>query len=224
MKKIISYCILLILIPAVVVGGALLFRDRQYAWVSLCVTLLSCVPVFLHFERSGADAKRMVLLACMTALSVLGRILFAMIPAFKPVTAMVVITAMYFGSEAGFLTGALSAVISNFYFGQGPWTPFQMFAWRLIGLIACYLSRPMQKSRGLLLLYGLIAGIAYSFIMDIWTVLWYNGTFNVGLYGAARLSAVPHTIAYMVSNLLFLALFAKPFGEKLGRIRLKYDI
>lgn len=57
MKKIISYCILLILIPAVVVGGALLFRDRQYAWVSLCVTLLSCVPVFLHFERSGADAK-----------------------------------------------------------------------------------------------------------------------------------------------------------------------
>ena len=126
MKKIISYCILLILIPDVVVGGALLFRDRQYAWVSLCVTLLSCVPVFLHFERSGADAKRMVLLACMTALSVLGRILFAMIPAFKPVTAMVVITAMYFGSEAGFLTGALSAVISNFYFGQGPWTPFQI--------------------------------------------------------------------------------------------------
>ena len=61
MKKIISYCVLLILIPAVVVGGALLFRDRQYAWVSLCVTLLSCVPVFLHFERSGADAKRMVL-------------------------------------------------------------------------------------------------------------------------------------------------------------------
>ena len=95
MKKIISYCVLLILIPAVVVGGALLFRDRQYAWVSLCVTLLSCVPVVLHFERSGADAKRMVLLACMTALSVLGRILFAMIPAFKPVTAMVVITAIF---------------------------------------------------------------------------------------------------------------------------------
>lgn len=75
---------------------------------------------------------------------------------------------------------------------------------------------PHAKSRGLLLLYGLIAGIAYSFIMDIWTVLWYNGTFNVGLYGAALLSAVPHTIAYMVSNLLFWRCLPSPLAKSWG--------
>lgn len=224
MKKIISYCVLLILIPAVVVGGALLFRDRQYAWVSLCVTLLSCVPVFLHFERSGADAKRMVLLACMTALSVLGRILFAMIPAFKPVTAMVVITAMYFGSEAGFLTGALSAVISNFYFGQGPWTPFQMFSWGILGFIAGLLAAPLKKSRIALTLYAVLSGVLYSFLMDIWTVLWADGAFNFSRYLAAILSAAPFTAIYAVSNTVFLWLFARPIGKILDRLKTKYAL
>ena len=115
-KKILTYVVLCILIPAVVIGGAILFEDRQYAWISLCVAILSCIPFFLRFERREADTKRLILIACMTALSVLGRIVFAPVPAFKPVTAMVVITAMYFGCEAGFLTGSLSAVISNFYF------------------------------------------------------------------------------------------------------------
>ena len=84
--------------------------------------------------------------------------------------------------------------------------------------------RKVLHNRIPLMIWGMLMGMLYSGIMDIWTVLWYNGTFNAGLYGAALLSAIPHTIAYMVSNLLFLALFAKPFGEKLGRIRLKYDI
>lgn len=104
MKKVFSYGILCVLIPAVAVGGAILFQDRQFAWISLAIAILACIPFFLHFERSGSDAKRMVLIACMTALSVIGRILFTRLPGFKPVTAIVVITAMYFGGEAGFLT------------------------------------------------------------------------------------------------------------------------
>ena len=117
MKKWLGYGILCLLIPAVVLGGALIFRDRQYAYITLCVAVLSCLPFFLHFERSANDVKRLILIAVMVALSVAGRMLFAPLQHFKPVTALVIITAMYFGSEAGFLTGALSAVLSNFYFG-----------------------------------------------------------------------------------------------------------
>lgn len=224
MKKTVSCCIFLILIPAVVVGGALLFRDKQYAWVSLCVTVLACVPFFLHFERSGADAKRTVLMACLVALSVLGRILFAMVPGFKPVTAIVVITAMYFGSEAGFLTGALSAVLSNFYFGQGPWTPFQMFSWGILGFIAGLIASPLKKSRVVLTLYALLSGVLYSFLMDIWTVLWADGGFNWSRYLAALASAVPFTAMYAVSNAVFLWLLAAPIGKVLGRIKTKYAL
>src|SRR5690625_7953059 len=78
----------------------------------------------------------MVVFAVLIALSSISRVLFAPIPVFKPVSAIVILTAIYFGAEAGFLVGALTALLSNIYFGQGPWTPFQMFAWGIIGLIA----------------------------------------------------------------------------------------
>lgn len=223
-KKILTYVVLCILIPAVVIGGAILFKDRQYAWISLCVAILSCIPFFLRFERREADTKRLILIACMTALSVLGRIVFAPVPAFKPVTAMVVITAMYFGCEAGFLTGSLSAVISNFYFGQGPWTPFQMFSWGIVGLLAGLIAEPLKKSRLALALYGIASGVLYSFLMDIWTVLWENGSFQLSRYLAALVSAIPFTAVYAVSNVVFLLLFARPIGKILERLKAKYAL
>ena len=223
-KRIISLIILCVLVPAAVVAGALLFDERRYAWVILCVTLLSCLPMFISFERNSADAKRLVMIAVMTALSVAGRFLFAALPGFKPVTAMVVITAMYFGSEAGFMTGALSAVISNFYFGQGPWTPFQMFSWGIIGLLAGLFARRLRQSRIWLSVFGVLSGVLYSLLMDIWTVFWADGYFNITRYIAAVGSAAWFTAVYAVSNVIFLMLFAKPIGKILDRISVKYGI
>ena len=164
------------------------------------------------------------MIAVMTALSVAGRFLFAALPGFKPVTAMVVITAMYFGSEAGFMTGALSAVISNFYFGQGPWTPFQMFSWGIIGLLAGLFARRLRQSRIWLSAFGVLAGVLYSLLMDIWTVFWADGYFNLTRYIAAVGSAAWFTAVYAVSNVIFLMLFAKPIGKILDRISVKYGI
>lgn len=223
-KRIISYVILCILLPAVVIGGALIFKEKQYAWISLCVTVLSCVPFFIRFERKESDTKKLVLIAVMTALSVIGRIIFTPLPGFKPVTAMVVITAMYFGSESGFMVGALSAVISNFYFGQGPWTPFQMMSWGIIGLIGGLLADKLKRSRIALSVYAIVSGILYSMLMDIWTVLWADGYFNLSRYLAAIISALYFTAIYAVSNVIFLLLFAKPIGGVLERIKLKYGI
>ena len=117
----------------------------------------------------------MVLVAVMTAISVLGRF----IPFFKPITALTVITAMYLGGEAGFLVGSLSALLSNFYFGQGPWTAFQMLAWGLIGYVAGLIAESLKRNRALLLAYGVLSGIAFSLIMDVWTVLWYSAGFDM---------------------------------------------
>lgn len=224
MKKWLGYGILCLLIPAVVLGGALIFRDRQYAYITLCVAVLSCLPFFLHFERSESDVKRLILIAVMVALSVAGRMLFAPLQHFKPVTALVIITAMYFGSEAGFLTGALSAVLSNFYFGQGPWTPFQMFSWGMIGFFSGLLAPLLRRSRIALCIWGGIGGVLYSFLMDIWTVLWADGYFNLPRYFAAIASAVPVTAVYVVSNILFLLVLAKPIGKLLARMKTKYAL
>lgn len=224
MKKALSYVILCVAVPVVVLTGAYLFGSKQYAWISLCVMLISCVPFFLRFEKGAADTKELVIIAVMVALSVVGRILFAAVPGFKPVMAVVVITAIYFGSEAGFMTGALSAVISNFYFGQGPWTPFQMFSWGIIGFIAGLLSKGLRRSRLLLCVFGVFSGVLYSMLMDVWTVLWADGYFNLSRYLAAVVSALQFTVIYAVSNVVFLMIFIKPVGKVLYRIKTKYAL
>lgn len=214
----------LVMMPLLVVWGGWKMGDRFYAWGILGMVILTQALFVTGFEKKTVGSRRMVIAAVMTALSVLGRVLFAPIPGFKPITAIVVITAIWIGGETGFLVGALSALISNFFSGQGPWTPFQMFAWGMIGLLAGLLSQPLKKSRLALSAYGIFAGVAYSLFMDIWTVLWYNGGINWPLYAAAVATALPYMISYALSNVVFLLLLGKPFGEKLERIKIKYGV
>jgi energy-coupling factor transport system substrate-specific component len=220
LRRFLKYSIPFGLIPALVILGAVVFDRQRYLIISLGVAILALLLFMTGFERRVIGSRRMVLVAVMTALAVVGRF----IPLFKPITAICVITALYLGAEAGFLTGAMSVLISNIYFGQGPWTPFQMLGFGLIGLFAGYLSRCLIQSRALLMIYGILAGVAYSMIMDVWTVLWYSGSFEPKLYLAAIVSALPFTAMYAISNLLFLLLLAKPIGRKLGRIKEKYGI
>jgi len=209
-----------VLIPALVLLGATALESRRHLWVSFGVALLSLVLFYSSYERKNVGSRRMVIVAVMTALCIVGRF----IPLFKPISALTIITAIYIGAESGFLVGSLAALFSNFYFGQGPWTPFQMLAWGLIGLFAGYISGALKKNFPFLLIYGALSGLVFSFIMDIFSVIWYNGSFSLSLYLAAMLTALPHTIAYTLSNIIFLLFFAKPFGAKLERIKIKYGI
>jgi uncharacterized membrane protein len=223
-KRMVKYLFTILLIPLAIILGVVIFNDRAYPFISLAVIILACVPFFLSFEKKAYTTRYMVILAVMTALSVAGRFIFAPIPFFKPVTAMVVISAMYFGSEFGFMTGALSAVISNFYFGQGPWTPFQIFAWGIIGFIAGLLSNKLVRSKILLVIYGAFSGVAYSFLMDIWTTLWADGTFNISRFTASVISALPITGIYVVSNIIFLLILTPLMSKKITRIKTKYGL
>lgn len=209
-----------LLIPLTVWIGTVVADERRHLFVSLAVAILSLLLFYAGIEERIVGSRRAVLVAILVALSVVGRL----IPIFKPVTAITVIGALYLGGEAGFLIGSLSALLSNFTFGQGPWTPFQMLAWGMIGLLAGYLAKPLGKSRVLLLLYGVLSGALFSMIMDLWTVLWANGRIDLSLYRAALVTALPHTVLYALSNFVFLWVLAKPLGDKLARIKLKYGI
>ena len=218
--KILRLLIPLCLIPLTVLLGATVADERHYGFVSLSVAILVIWLFLLGFEKGTPSSRRTVLVAVLIALSVVGR----MIPLFKSITAITVLAAIYLGAESGFAVGALSALISNFYFGQGPWTPFQMLAWGMIGLVAAWLSVPLKKSRVLLLIYGLLSALLYSALMDVWTVLWASASITPSLYLAALATALPHTLLYAVSNVIFLAFLAKPFGEKLERVKIKYGV
>lgn len=209
-----------LLIPVLVILGAAVFEERRHLIVSTGVAVLALLLFAAGYEKKPTGSRRMIIASVMTALCIAGRF----IPVFKPITALTVITAIYLGGEAGFLVGAMSALLSNFYFGQGPWTPFQMLAWGMIGLLAGLFANPLKQYKWLLLAYGVIAGVLYSLVMDIWTVIWYDGSFRAELYLAAFVTALPHTIMYSVSNFIFLWFAAKPFGEKLERVKIKYGI
>lgn len=223
-KKVIKYLCVFLVAPLIVLCGVFFLGDRKYAFVSLALSVVACIPFFVSFEKGKNDARRIVIIAVMTALSVAGRFVFAPIPFFKPVTAIVIITAIYLGAEAGFITGAFSAVVSNFYFGQGPWTPFQMFAWGLIGFLAGLLAKRLVESKVLLIIFGALSGVVFSFIMDVWTTLWADDTFNIARFIASITTAAPFTVVYMVSNVIFLLLLTKPIGRKLQRLKTKYGI
>ncbi len=223
-KRVLRWAVPFLLMPAIVVGGALLAGERLYAWSIFAMVLLSQALFFAGFEKKTVGSRRLVIAAVMTALSVLGRFVFALLPGFKPITAIVVITAIWIGGETGFLVGALSALVSNLFVSQGPWTPFQMFAWGMIGLVAGYLAEPLKRNRFWLALYGVFAGVAYSMLMDVWTVVWYNNTLNWAMYTAALVTAIPYTVSYAASNVVFLLLLGKPFGKKLERVKIRYGV
>ena len=224
MKKCISYIIMTVLIPAIILTGQFVFKSKQYAFISISVTILACIPFFIAFERKKHTTSKLVMVGVMTALSIVGRIIFAALPGFKPVTAMIIITAVYFGSETGFMVGALTAFLSNFYFGQGPWTPFQMFSWGLIGLLAGIFSDKLMASKIAVAIFGILSGIIFSLLMDMWNTLWWDGIFNLKRYVTMVVSSAGFTAVYAVSNVIFLLVLMKPIGNKIERVKIKYCI
>ena len=214
----------LILVPLIsvlsAVGGFL-----RYDLAMMIIAVLCCVPFFLQFEKRAPSARELVLVAVMTAFSAAGRFIFAPLPFFKPVSAIVIIAGMYFGASAGFMTGSLSAVISNIYFGQGAWTPFQMFCWGMIGLAAGLLNRKSLLEKAVpLCIFGALSGVFYSLVMDVWTTLSIDGTFSLARWLAAVISALPITAVYAVSNVVFLLALRKPLGRRLTRLKTKYGV
>ncbi len=213
-----------VILPLTVVLGAVLLREKYYALVILAVLLLTVLFFYSGFERKKVTSRRLVVVAVMTALAALGRVVLTPLPGVTPITALAALTALSLGGEAGFMVGSLAALLSDFYAGQGVWTPFQMFAWGLTGLFAGLLAKQLKSSRVLLAVYGVLAGAAYSLLMDLWSVLWLNGTFSPALYAAALGTSAPFTLTYAVTNTVLLLLLEKPFCKKLDRIKLKYGL
>lgn len=197
---------------------------KTIALITVMAALAVCGALLVIFEKKKTEVRKLVLIAVMTAMSVAGRMIFAPFPGFKPVTAMIVLTGMYLGCDAGFFCGALTALVSNFYFGQGPWTPFQMLSWGAVGALAGVLSDPLRRDRLVLMIYAVAAGAIFSLFMDVYTTVWTIGAWSWRFYLVALGSSAPYTAIYAVSNVIFLLALSKPVGDKLGRVVSKYSI
>ena len=223
-KNIIKYVIILGLIPVFVIGGMHVFEERQFSFLIAAVALLSVIPFFLSFERSKSDERHVVILAVMVALASASRAIFVFLPAFKPVTAIVVLTAIYFGPMSGFICGSMSALVSNFFFSQGLWTPMQMFTWGIIGLIAGLICDPLKKSKPLLIIYGILTGVLFSLVMDVFTASFFAEGFSFEAYLLAVTASFPTMATYAASNVLFLIFLSTQLEPLFKRIKTKYGL
>ena len=200
-------------------------KGERYMLISILAAVLCCRPFFIRFERNDISEREIVMVAVMTALNIASRFLFAALPHFKPVTAIVIITGMHFGADAGFVTGAFTALISNFYYGQGPWTPFQMALWGFIGFAAGMINKKgsLEKNKILQIVFSALSGVIYSIALDIVTTL-ESGGFSLERYLLFILSSLPIMAAYAVSNVIFIIVLEKPIGKRLKRLKTKYGL
>lgn len=210
-----------------VFAGIYIFDNQRYFIVSMLLVIYAMVPFFARFERSSPKAREIVILAVMISVAVAGRAAFFMVPNFKPTVAIIIIAGVALGRQAGFLTGAMSAFVSNFLFGQGPWTTWQMLAMAVIGYLAgavFYRYGDRMKVVVLAVFGGAATFFIYGAITDMWTILMMTSQPSLATAMVVYGAAVPFNAVHAVATVIFLLLLAKPMVEKLNRVKVKYGM
>ena len=226
-RSLVSAFAILVLVPLTIWFGIVFLNDRKYYFISMFLILYAMIPFFMVFEDRDPQARELIVISVLAAMAVIGRTIFFMVPAFKPMIAIVIIAGIAFGPEAGFLVGAMSAFVSNFFFGQGPWTPWQMFALGVIGFVASILVKKgmLKKSRWSLSIFGfIITFLIYGGIMNAASVLMYTDKATSQMFLASYISGIPYDFVHAISTAFFLYFLSRPMIEKLDRIRIKYGM
>lgn len=226
MDKVLSWLepILLVLVPAVL-GLCAYFQVENTAVLTLVTVILALVPYFLRFERKHPRPRDIMPIVVLAAIAAVGRILFAPFPNVKPVTAIVIVSGACLGPQSGFLTGALAALASNLFFGQGPWTPWQMYAWGLVGYLAGLLGKwRLFEKKGVVYGFGFLAALFYGFLLDSWYIVGFVSpiTWQSAMIGYG--AGLPFSIAHAVATVVFLLPIFRPWSKKIHRIQRKYGI
>ncbi|MDF0479118.1 ECF transporter S component [Vagococcus sp. PNs007] len=222
----VSSLLYLIGIPLIIVFGYTILENRMYNLISMLVVVILLLPFFFSFEKKESTSRELVLLSVMVSLAVLSRMAFFFLPGMNPMAAIAIISGIYLGKDFGFMIGALSPLISNMLFTQGPWTPFQMFAYGFVGFLAGlpFIAKYAKEKQWLLWLLGILLGCLFSGMMDVWTVLSADGVFTIKRYLMIILQSFPMTVNYIIANILFLSVLNRPMGDRIERIKQKYGI
>jgi len=226
-RTIAAALMILFTIPLTIYMGIFFFDDRRFYFISMLIIFQTMLPFALVFESRKPQARELVVIAVLCAIAVAGRSAFFMLPQFKPVVAMVIIAGVAFGGETGFLVGAVTGFVSNMFFGQGPWTPWQMFAFGIIGFLAgiLFCKGLLGRTRLSLCIFGWFATfIIYGGIMNPAAVIMFQPNPTIGMFLAAYLQGIPFDFIHSVATVLFLLVISKPMLEKLDRIKVKYGL
>ena len=205
-------------------AAALLSGVEQAALAMLVVVALVLALFFAGYEASRPGLRQIMPTLVLAALAAAGRILFGPIPDFKPVSAIAIIAGATLGRRNGFMVGALAALTSNFFFGQGMWTPWQMFAMGLLGFFAGIIFSKKRNTLALCIYSFLSVIVIYGGIMNISSVLTYTTDINLQTITAYIVSGIPFDLIHAVSTVIFVLITGDALLKKCCRLRVKFGL
>ena len=226
-RTVLATVLILLCIPVTLFVGEFYLAGNKYYFITLFVMLECMLPFFFVFEGRKPQPRELVIIAVLCALGVAGRAALFMLPSFKPVLALTIISGVAFGGEAGFLVGAVSMLVSDVMFSAGPWTPWQMFAMGIIGFLAGVLFRKgiLRRTRLSLCVFGALAAIIiYGGIMNPAAVLIWAHEINRAQIISSYVTGFPVDAVHAAATWIFLWFAAEPMLEKLDRIKVKYGL
>ena len=211
---------------------------EKYFVVSAFLVIIVISVFFLVFEGKRPDARIIIIISVMSAIAVVGRAIFFFAPNIKPTLAIVILSGICFGRNVGFITGATSAFVSNFIFGQGPWTPWQMIAMGVVGYLAGLFfddgkngrrSKRYANNNRLMTIFYCVFGFVAAFfiyggIVDLWTLFGFYGEITFKSIIAVYVTASVFNLFHGVSTVVFLLIFVIPLKSRLDRIKIKYGL
>ncbi|WP_153733081.1 ECF transporter S component [Sporosarcina obsidiansis] len=210
---------------ALLVISIVFLHYKAYLLLSLIMIACIMIPFFARFEWREVAGREVVLLAMLAAIAAVGRVPFAGLPSVQPTSFIIIMAGLVFGAESGFIVGAVAAIVSNFFLGQGPWTPWQMYAWGMMGMSAGLLrnTRWMKTLWGKCV-FGFLWGYLFGWFMNIWIIVSnieaLSWEFFVGIY----VSSIYFDLAHALSNVFFLIVFGASWIKILQRIQRKYGL
>jgi energy-coupling factor transport system substrate-specific component len=197
-------------------------------WQLTTFTILGLVLAagFAWYERTHPSSKVLAMVATLAALAALGRIAFAPLPNVKPTTDIVLLSGYVLGGAPGFAVGALGGLSSNLVFGQGPWTPWQMAAWGLVGIIGAGWARVTGRRlpRWSTAVICALCGLMFGALTNLSTLTAAGGTPSLAQWGAVEVAGLPFDIAHAVGNVVFFLAFGPAFARVLQRYRARLEV
>ncbi|QTD40815.1 ECF transporter S component [Sporosarcina sp. Te-1] len=221
-----NYLVLVsIVLVILLVVSIVFFHYKSYLLLSFIVIACSMIPFFVRFEWRDVAGREIVLLAMLAAIAAVGRVPFAGLPSVQPTSFIIIMAGLVFGAESGFIVGAVAAIVSNFFLGQGPWTPWQMYAWGMMGMTAGLLRNAWwMKSIWGKCIFGFVWGYLFGWFMNMWIIVSnveaLSWDFFIGIY----VSSIYFDLAHGLSNVFFLCIFGTSWMKILQRVQRKYGL
>ncbi len=217
-----------LIILAVGLLGLSSWFENSYLWMSFGFVIIGILFFLIRFERRKVEPRELVLIAVLASIAAISRIPFASLPSVQPTTFVIMMSGFVFGAESGFIIGAVAALASNMIMGQGPWTPWQMAAWGLVGLTAgLWRNWKWMKKKWGQILFGFIWGFLFGWIMNIWGFLAMvqTGTpMNAKAFFVYMMGSALFDTFHAISNVIFLLVFGDLWIKILSRFKRKYGL